>query len=116
MMVVEPRREIVCNFEGRRQPVVFSACEDPKEENKNLLATVKTTFTDLICVENDGTYFLQVDSKLIDLVNVHVSNDEEVFLRLWVPADRPKDQVGCYYLMQMHHHFGYSYGFALSIF
>ena len=100
------------DFEGRRRPVVFSACEDPKEESKNLLAVVKTTFTDLICTENDR--FLQVDSKkdgLIDLVNVHVSTDEKVFLRFWVPADRSKDQVGCY-LLQTRHHFGCSYGFC----
>ena len=112
MVAVESRREIVCDFEGRRRPVVFSACKDPKEENKNLLAAVKATFADLICAENDGAYFLQVDSKLIDLVNMHVSNDEEEFLCLWVPANRPKDQVGCYYLMQIRHHFGYSYGFC----
>ena len=89
------RREIVCDFEGRRRPVLFSASENPKEENKNLLAAVKSTFADLISEEHQDDYFLQVDSKkhgLIDLMNVHVS-DDEVFLRFW-KADRHKSEVG----------------------
>lgn len=74
---------------------MFSTCEDPKEENKNLLAAVKTTFADLLSEENQSDYFLQVDSKkhgLIDLVNVHVCDDEKVFLHFWKP-DRHKAEV-----------------------
>ena len=74
---------------------MFPAREDPKEENKGLLAAVKTTFADLLSEENDGAYFLQVDSEkhgLIDLVNVRVAKDEKVFLRLWKPGGS-KDEV-----------------------
>ena len=88
-------KEIVCDFQGRRRPVVFSACEDAKEENSNLLAAVKTTFADLISPEKDSAYFLQVESKkhgLIDLINVHALDDEKVFLRVWSP-NCPKDEV-----------------------
>ena len=90
------KREIVCNFEGRRRPDVFSACGDAKEEYENLLAAVKVTFADLLSEENQSNYSLQVDNHrhgLIDLVNVHVSDDEKLFLRLWKP-DHRNDEVG----------------------
>ena len=94
-IMADCQREIVCNFEGRRRPVTFPAREDPKEENKGLLAAVKTTFADLLSEENDGAYFLQVDSEkhgLIDVVDVRVAKDEKVFLRLWKPGGS-KDEV-----------------------
>ena len=56
---------------------------------------MKITFADLLVEENDGAYFLQVDSQkhgLIDLVNVRAAKDEKVFLRLWKPGGS-KDEV-----------------------
>ena len=67
--------------------MAFSACEDPKEENKNLLAAVKFTFADL--PEENHNYFLQVWL----LVNFPVSDDKKVFLRFWKP-DHHKDKGG----------------------
>ena len=90
------KREIVCEFEGRRRAVLLSGSEDTKKENDNLLAAVKTTFSDLLSPESDSAYYLQVENKkhgLIDLINVQVCEDEKVHLCCWNP-NGPKKEVG----------------------
>ena len=86
------RKEVLCDFEGRRRPILFDASEDPKEESKNLLAAVKSTFSDVISSADDSTYFLQIDSKkhgLIDLLgsSVTVAENQTVYLRYWKHPD-----------------------------
>ena len=76
--------------------MLFSGSEDTKKENDNLLAAVKTTFSDLLSPESDSAYYLQVENKkhgLIDLINVQVCEDEKVHLCCWNP-NGPKKEVG----------------------
>ena len=76
--------------------MLFSGSEDTKKENDNLLAAVKTTFSDLLSPESDSAYYLQVENKkhgLIDLINVQVCEDEKVHLCCWNPSG-PKKEVG----------------------
>ena len=89
------KREVVCDFEGRRRPVLFCTSEDVKEENKNLLAAVKSTFCDVLSSKEDDAYFLQIESKkhgAIDVIgsSVHVADNDTVYLRYW---KHPEDDV-----------------------
>ena len=82
---MEESREILCDFEGRRRPVVFTSCGDAKEENERLLAAVKATFSD-IAGKEENAYYLQVDSAkhgAIDLMSIgrRVADNEIVYLR-----------------------------------
>ena len=69
--------------------------KEKKKENDNVLAAVKTTFSDLLSPESDSAYYLQVENKkygLIDLINVHVCDDKK-YLCCWNP-NGPNEEVG----------------------
>ena len=80
-------REVLCDFEGRRRPVLFPTSTDINEENKNLFSSVKSTFSDVLSRKEDE-YYLQVDSEkhgLIDVIgsSTRVAENTTVFLRYW---------------------------------
>ena len=41
---------VICDFEGRNRPVLFATSKNAKKENKNLVAAVKSVFSDVFII------------------------------------------------------------------
>ena len=60
-MESERKKEVLCEYEGRRRVVSFVRNEDVRKENEELLIAAKKAFSDLQSKESDSNYYLQVE-------------------------------------------------------
>ena len=76
--------EVICDFEGRRRPVLFCYCESGsvKDAHVSLFSSV---FSDLIHRDDEESYFLQVNSEKHGMIGCPelIEDGQTVLLRYW---------------------------------
>ena len=83
-------RQVLCDFEGRRSPLLRV-----RQHKKALISAVKTVFADVISWKVEDSYCLEVDTKEHSKIDVLGCSEpvQTVFLRYW---KSPEDDVSIY--------------------